>query len=70
MSVVQVKPKPASVALQAPPWNSLLRLFSCVATRSVHKTKGIELKMVKHMKFLSSITSSMSFLQPSLVSAA
>lgn len=40
MSPVQVKSKPASVALQAPPWNSLFRLFSCVATRSVHRTKG------------------------------
>ncbi len=40
MSLVQVKSKPASVALQAPPWNSLFRLFSCVATRSVHRAKG------------------------------
>lgn len=43
MSVVQVKSKLASVSLQAPPWNSLLRLFPCVATRSVHRTKGITL---------------------------
>lgn len=50
MSVVQVKSKPASISLQAPPWNSLLRLFSCVATRSVHRTKGITLKTVKHTK--------------------
>ncbi|XP_075938251.1 E3 ubiquitin-protein ligase Siah1 isoform X1 [Anarhichas minor] len=41
MSLVQVKPKPASVALQAPPWNSWFRLFSCVATRSVHGTKEV-----------------------------
>ncbi|XP_042352434.1 E3 ubiquitin-protein ligase Siah1 isoform X1 [Plectropomus leopardus] len=41
MSLVQVKSKPASVALQAPPWNSLFRLFSCVATRSVHRTKEV-----------------------------
>lgn len=50
MSVVQVKSKPASISPQAPPWNSLLRLFSCVATRSVHRTKGITLKTVKHTK--------------------
>ncbi|XP_041853610.1 E3 ubiquitin-protein ligase Siah1 isoform X1 [Melanotaenia boesemani] len=41
MSVVQVKSKPASVALQAPPWNSLFRLFSCVATRNDHTNKEV-----------------------------
>lgn len=40
MSVVQVKSKPACLALQAPPWNSLFRLFSCVAARNVHRIEG------------------------------
>lgn len=40
MSVVQVKSKPACLAQQAPPWNSLFRLFSCVATRNLRRTKG------------------------------
>lgn len=40
MSVVQVKSKPASVALQAPPWNSLFRLFLCGVTRNEQVTKG------------------------------
>lgn len=44
MSVVQVKSKPACVALQAPPWSSWFRLFSCVATRNVARTKGECLK--------------------------
>lgn len=39
-SVGQVKSKPASVALQAPPWNSRSGLFPCVATRSVRRAEG------------------------------
>ncbi|KAM4572517.1 E3 ubiquitin-protein ligase Siah1 isoform 1-T1 [Odontesthes bonariensis] len=41
MSAVQVKSKPASVALQPPPWSSVFRLFSCVATRNVHAAKEV-----------------------------
>ncbi|XP_054476290.1 E3 ubiquitin-protein ligase Siah1 isoform X1 [Anoplopoma fimbria] len=41
MPLVQEKSKPASVALQAPPWNSWFRLFSCVATSCVHRTKEV-----------------------------
>ncbi|XP_022605739.1 E3 ubiquitin-protein ligase SIAH1 isoform X1 [Seriola dumerili] len=41
MSLVQVNLKPVSVALQAPPWNSLFRLFSCVAKRSVNRTEEV-----------------------------
>lgn len=40
MSVVQVNLKPAKVALHAPPWNSLFRLCSCIARRSVNRTEG------------------------------
>ncbi|XP_056273062.1 E3 ubiquitin-protein ligase Siah1 isoform X1 [Pseudoliparis swirei] len=40
-SVGQVKSKPASVALQAPPWNSWSGLFPCVATRSVRRAEEV-----------------------------